>query len=155
MGTDSSTDCHIPGGHSLQELGQSHSGICWLIKQPQENLTSWPSPLDSSSHPHNSYLSSRVAISTTISKLVPCVLLFSYFFIQFFSSVYFLILTYFFLDFHLYITFLHSFYSASVLSTLSIPNFLYRCTPFVPKLPFHALQIWTMQLHTNFMQFSL
>lgn len=93
MGTDSSTDCHILGGHSLQELGQSHTGICWLKKQPQENLTSWPSPLDNTSHPHNSYLSSRVAISTTTSKLVPSVLLFSYFFIQFFSLVYFLTLT--------------------------------------------------------------
>lgn len=42
-------------------------------KQPQENLSSSPSPLDSSSHPYNSYQSSRVAISTTISKLLPSV----------------------------------------------------------------------------------
>lgn len=42
-------------------------------KQPQENFSSSSSPSDSSSHPHNSYLSSRVAISTTISKLLPSV----------------------------------------------------------------------------------
>lgn len=40
-------------------------------KQRQEQPLLLTSLLDSSSHPHRSYLSSRVAISTPISKLVP------------------------------------------------------------------------------------
>lgn len=139
MGTDSSVTAF--------RSWDSHTHWYLLVtKQPQKNLSSSPSPLDSSSYPHNSYLSSRVAISTTTSKLVPSVPLFSYFFIRCFPSVEFLILTYFSLDFHLYTTILHSFYSASVLSILSIPSFLYQSLPFIPKLPFHALWISVTQL---------
>lgn len=89
-------------------------------KQPQENFSSSSSPLDSSSHPHNSYLSSRVAISTTISKLLPSVPYSPTFFIQFFSSADFLILTSFSLDFHL-----HNHYSILILFSFSAQHSCY------------------------------
>jgi len=126
---------------SLQEVVQSHTGNFWQQSSPKHNLPSSGPPLDSSSHPHSCFLSSRMAFSTVVGKLVPSVTCSPSFPFSFtpqwisrfsLTSPPWIFIFTLLLSTHL----VHLHCSPSPSKSLSIPSFLYRSMSFSPGLAF-------------------